>query len=40
MPKPIRILIVEDHAVVRDGITSILEFERDMKVVGHAKNGL
>jgi DNA-binding NarL/FixJ family response regulator len=39
MPKPIRIVIAEDHAVVRDGISSVLEFERDMKVVGHAKNG-
>src|SRR5438045_2060904 len=39
MPKRIRILIAEDHVVVRDGISSVLEFERDMKVVGHAKNG-
>ena len=40
MPETIRILIAEDHAVVRDGLTSVLEFESDMKVVGHAKNGL
>jgi DNA-binding NarL/FixJ family response regulator len=39
MPKSIRILIAEDHAVVRDGLASVLEFERDMKVVGQAKNG-
>jgi DNA-binding NarL/FixJ family response regulator len=39
MPKPIHILIAEDHAVVRDGLTSVLEFEPDMKVDGHAKNG-
>jgi len=40
MPKPIRVLIAEDHAIVRDGLTSVLEFEPDMSVVGHAKNGL
>jgi two-component system NarL family response regulator len=40
MPETIRILIAEDHAVVRDGLASVLEFEGDMKVVGHAKNGL
>ena len=39
MPDAIRILIAEDHAIVRDGLTSVLEFERDMTVVGHAKNG-
>jgi DNA-binding NarL/FixJ family response regulator len=39
MPDEIRILIAEDHAIVRDGLTSVLEFERDMTVVGHAKNG-
>jgi DNA-binding NarL/FixJ family response regulator len=40
MPETIRILIAEDHAVVRDGLTSVLDFESDMKVVGHAKNGI
>jgi DNA-binding NarL/FixJ family response regulator len=39
MPDRIRILIAEDHAVVRDGLTSVLEFEKDMAVVGHARNG-
>src|SRR5262245_40736104 len=39
MSDHIRILIAEDHAVVRDGLTSVLDFERDMTVVGHAKNG-
>src|SRR5262245_66216660 len=39
MPDSIRILIAEDHAIVRDGLTSVLDFESDMRVVGHAKNG-
>jgi two-component system NarL family response regulator len=40
MPEPIRILIAEDHAVVRDGLAAVLKFEPDMTVVGLAKNGL
>ena len=39
MPDPIRILIADDHAVVRDGLAAMLEFQADMTVVGHAKNG-
>src|SRR6185295_3190340 len=39
MPDTIRILIAEDHAVVRDGLASVLDFEKDMTVVGHAKDG-
>jgi two-component system, NarL family, response regulator len=39
MPEPIRILIADDHSVVRDGLAAVLEFQADMTVVGHAKNG-
>lgn len=37
--KRIRVLIVDDHSVVRDGITSILELQNDIDVVGQAENG-
>lgn len=36
---PIRILIAEDHAVVRDGLVAILNREADMTVVAEAENG-
>src|SRR5258708_15515410 len=34
-----RILIADDHAVVRRGLKEILAAEHDMEVVGEAKNG-
>ena len=37
--KKIRVLIVDDHAVVRDGIRSVLNLQRDIQVVGEAING-
>ncbi|MFC1874267.1 response regulator [Chloroflexota bacterium] len=37
--KKIRVLIVDDHTVVRDGIRSVLALQRDMQVVGEAVNG-
>jgi two-component system, NarL family, response regulator len=37
--KPIRVLIVDDHPVVRAGLTSLLRKETGLKVVGTAHNG-
>ena len=36
----IRLLIVDDHEVVRDGLSTMLERQSDLAVVGEAKNGL
>ena len=38
--EPIGILIADDHTVVRDGLTAMLERQRDFTVVGEASNGL
>lgn len=35
----IKVLIVDDHAVVRDGIRAVIALQRDMQVVGEAVNG-
>ncbi len=37
--KTIRILIAEDHVLVREGLRTLLEAQPDMKVVGEAING-
>jgi DNA-binding NarL/FixJ family response regulator len=36
---PIRILIVDDHPVVRAGVAGLVEDQPDMKIVGQASNG-
>jgi DNA-binding NarL/FixJ family response regulator len=36
---PIRVLLADDHAVVRTGIRQILEYAEDIKVVAEADNG-
>ena len=39
MPDSIRILIVDDHAVVRKGLAMILRLEPDLEIISEAKNG-
>ncbi|WP_018130352.1 response regulator [Effusibacillus pohliae] len=36
----IRVLLCDDHAILRDGLRSLLNGEPDMEVVGEAANGL
>ena len=40
MPEKIRVLIADDHTIVRMGLTALLETETDIQVVGQAKNGI
>jgi len=35
----IKVLVADDHAMVRDGIRAVLALQRDMQVVGDAVNG-
>ncbi|TEU04558.1 MAG: response regulator transcription factor, partial [Dehalococcoidia bacterium] len=35
----IKVLVVDDHTIVRDGICSLLALAGDMEVVGEAANG-
>jgi DNA-binding NarL/FixJ family response regulator len=39
MTKPIRVLLVDDHAIVREGISSLLARRKDMEIVGQAVDG-
>jgi DNA-binding NarL/FixJ family response regulator len=37
--KPIRVLIVDDHPLLREGIAAVIEGEQDMTLVAEASNG-
>lgn len=39
MPDKIRVLIADDHAVVREGLKLLLDLEEDITVVGEASDG-
>jgi NarL family two-component system response regulator LiaR len=39
MPAPIRVLIVDDHEIVRKGIRALLATKRDIQVIGEASDG-
>jgi DNA-binding NarL/FixJ family response regulator len=39
MDKPIRVLVADDHTIVRSGIRHVLESEADFEVVGEAGSG-
>jgi PAS domain S-box-containing protein len=36
----IRVLLVDDHKIIREGISRLLQFESDMDVVGEAADGI
>ena len=37
---PIRILIADDHPILREGICAIIALQTDMELVGEAANGI
>lgn len=37
---PVRIIIADDHLMVREGIKQLLELDGDIKVIGEAKDGV
>ena len=39
MPQKLKILIADDHAIVRDGLAALLVLQRDFEVVGAAVDG-
>jgi DNA-binding NarL/FixJ family response regulator len=40
MSEPIRVMLVDDQRLMRDGLRTLLELEQDMQVAGEAENGL
>ena len=39
MSTPIRILVADDHLIVREGLRLILETDEEMQLIGEAVNG-
>ena len=38
-PQPIRVVLADDHPIVRDGLRKLLTLEEDIEVVGEASDG-
>jgi DNA-binding NarL/FixJ family response regulator len=38
-PSPIRVLLADDHPMLRDGVRGLVDDQTDMKLVGEASNG-
>ena len=36
MAQPVRIVLIEDHAILREGLRALIELEPDLRVVGEA----
>ncbi|MGH2731503.1 MAG: response regulator transcription factor, partial [Actinomycetota bacterium] len=39
VPEPIRVVVVDDHALFRHGLQMVLEVEEDIQVVAEAGDG-
>ncbi len=35
----IRVVVVDDHAIIRDGLRMVLDAQEDMQVIGEAASG-
>lgn len=40
MSTPVKVMIVDDHAIVREGLSMLLSEESDIEVVGEARDGV
>jgi NarL family two-component system response regulator LiaR len=40
MPRDVRVLIVDDHRLVREGLRTYLELIEGIRIIGEAKNGI
>ena len=38
-PAVIRVLTVDDHALIREGVAALIANQKDMRLVGEASNG-